>query len=54
LVEVCACGSDYLGSEDPSGAGPPKGTPAPEWMIEGVPQVKKGMDPTIIKEIAKA
>ncbi len=26
-----------------------KGTPAPLWMTEGVPQIKKGMDPTIIK-----
>jgi dipeptidyl aminopeptidase/acylaminoacyl peptidase len=26
-----------------------KGTPAPLWMTEGVPQIKKGSDPTIIK-----
>ena len=26
-----------------------KGSPAPLWMTEGVPQIKKGMDPTIIK-----
>jgi dipeptidyl aminopeptidase/acylaminoacyl peptidase len=25
-----------------------KGTPAPLWMTDGVPQVKKGLDPTII------
>ena len=25
-----------------------KGTPAPQWMTEGVPQVKKGQDPTIL------
>jgi dienelactone hydrolase len=27
-----------------------KGTPAPEWMTDGVPQVKKGLDPTAIKK----
>jgi dipeptidyl aminopeptidase/acylaminoacyl peptidase len=27
-----------------------KGTPAPVWMTDGVPQAKKGMDPTIIKK----
>ena len=25
-----------------------KGAPAPEWMTEGVPQLKKGLDPTIL------
>ena len=25
-----------------------KGTPAPLWMTEGVPQLRKGLDPTII------
>ena len=25
-----------------------KGTPAPLWMTEGVPQLKKGLDPTIV------
>ena len=27
-----------------------KGTPAPEWMTDGVPQVKKGLDPAVIKK----
>jgi hypothetical protein len=25
-----------------------KGDPAPKWMTEGVPQVRKGLDPLII------
>ena len=25
-----------------------KGTPAPVWMVEGVPQLRKGLDPLII------
>ncbi len=27
-----------------------KGTPAPEWMTDGVPQVKKGLDPTTVRK----
>ena len=26
-----------------------KGTPEPQWMTEGVPQTKKGKDPTIVR-----
>ena len=29
-----------------------KGAPAPEWMTEGVPQLKKGLDPTILATAA--
>jgi dipeptidyl aminopeptidase/acylaminoacyl peptidase len=25
-----------------------KGTPAPVWMVEGVPQLRKGLDPTVL------
>jgi hypothetical protein len=25
-----------------------KGEPAPKWMTEGVPQVRKGLDPLIV------
>jgi dipeptidyl aminopeptidase/acylaminoacyl peptidase len=30
-----------------------KGTPAPSWMTDGVPQIKKGEDPLLMKPIKK-